>query len=332
MMDEKLLQRLQAGGTVLVLVSYFMPWASVATPLGSLEVRGLYVDFAWAIPILAIIHLIVQFARFNMTSLGLPDNSAFVLDSAWKGIPFVCLAFFTWYGAAFVFRGIGAGPAVFGTSLESVISAGLDYGFWIGTIGAVLTVLSVGLGNQEIQKFASLGAVIAILVVLASIGIARINSSREGQNPTGTAAAISAVPAPSPPMRPPESALNSAPYVTITKVTGNVLPKDIEESRFSDAITISPVFKNVGTKTIVGLQGRISMVDGFGKEVYGFNFRADDKLAPREESTGDYRFEGNQFEDDDPYHKMLPLLQGGTAKYRWTISRIAFDDGTVLPK
>jgi hypothetical protein len=55
-------------------------------------------------------------------------------------------------------------------------------------------------------------------------------------------------------------------------------------------------------------------------------------MPPGGNSSGGYRFEGNQFEDDDPYHKMQPLIDGGTAKYKCVIARIAFDDSTVLPK
>jgi len=83
----------------------------------------------------------------------------------------------------------------------------------------------------------------------------------------------------------------------------------------------------------VGLRGYLSVIDGFGKEVYGFTFRDDDKILPGHDSgRGGYSFEENQFEDDDPYHKMVPLIDAGTAKYAARITRIAFEDGTVLPK
>jgi hypothetical protein len=74
-MDEKLLRRVQALGAVLIGIAYFLPWANIISPLGSIEVRGLYVDYAWILLILAILHLLLQFARFNTAALGLPDSS-----------------------------------------------------------------------------------------------------------------------------------------------------------------------------------------------------------------------------------------------------------------
>jgi hypothetical protein len=44
-----------------------------------------------------------------------------------------------------------------------------------------------------------------------------------------------------------------------------------------------------------------------------------------------YNFDENQFDDNDPYHKMVSLIDAGTAKYSARITHIAFEDGTVLP-
>ena len=77
----------------------------------------------------------------------------------------------------------------------------------------------------------------------------------------------------------------------------------------------------------------MSVIDGFGKEVYAFNFRDDDKILPGHDSgRGGFSFEENQFDEDDPYHRMEPLVDAGTAKYSIQIRQIAFQDGTVLPK
>jgi hypothetical protein len=332
-MDEKLLTRIQAVAVVLVCLAYFLPWASVMTPLGSIEMRGLYVDYAWVLLLLAVVHLLVQFARLNMSALGISTNAVATLDRLWKGLPFAFLAFFAWYASTFFLRDSNlSAPAFspFGISVASLARAGLDYGFWLGALGAVVAVAMVGLLSMEFRKFATIGTITVILAVGTAFAIVKAGSSIATSSGPATAAAETGVPAPSPP--PTEVLFDATPYVTISKISGTVLLKDINASRFSDMIIVSPVFKNIGSKTIVGLQGRISMLDGFGKEVYGFNFRADNKLAVGEESTGGYQFEGNQFEDDDPYHKMLPLLTGGTAKYSSQVTRIAFADGTVLPK
>jgi hypothetical protein len=144
-----------------------------------------------------------------------------------------------------------------------------------------------------------------------------MGSSAEAPGPTG----------------PSEPNLDSSPYVQLTSISATRLAKDYEASRYSDSVVISPVFKNVGSRTIVGLRGYLSVLDAFGNEVYGFNFRNDDKILPGHDSgPGGYSFEENQFDEEDPYHKMVPLIDAGTAKYTTRITQIAFDDGSVLPK
>lgn len=332
-MDEKLLNRLQAAGGILVCAAYFLPWASIMSPLGSIEVRGLYIDYAWVILILAVLHLLVQFARLNKTALGLPNEFSRGVDIVWLIVPFVFVAFFSWYGAGFVFRDTasGARASFLGVTVESTVRAGLDYGFWIGALGTLFSITGVGLISKRMKLIATYGAIVAVAVSALAFGLSMVG---RGAQPSLTPQAAFTAPLPSPaaPDTPPEPTFDASPYVVVTKVTGTQIPKDLDANRFADSIVISPVFKNVGTKTIVGIQGRISVLDGFGKEVYGFSFRDDDKIAPGASSNADYNFEGNQFEDDDPYHKMLPVISGGTVKYSSRVSRIAFDDGTVLPK
>ena len=69
-MDEKLLRRVQATGAILIGIAYFLPWASIMSPLGSVELRGLYVDYAWILLVLAILHLLLQFARVEQRCAG----------------------------------------------------------------------------------------------------------------------------------------------------------------------------------------------------------------------------------------------------------------------
>jgi hypothetical protein len=126
----------------------------------------------------------------------------------------------------------------------------------------------------------------------------------------------------------------ASPYVQLSSITAKRLDKDYEVNRYSNSVLILPVFTNVGSGTIVGLRGHLSVLDGFGEEVFGFNFRADDKLLPGHDSdrSGGYCFEENQYEDDNPYLKIVPLIDAGTAKYTVRITKIAFEDGTILPK
>ena len=103
-MDEKLLRRVQAVGGILICFAYFLPWASIISPFGAVEFRGLYVDYAWILLVLAILHLLLQFARVNRDALGLPDSSLRYMEPVWRLMPFVFVAFFAWYGASFGFN------------------------------------------------------------------------------------------------------------------------------------------------------------------------------------------------------------------------------------
>ena len=340
-MDEKLLRRVEVVGAMLVAIAYFLPWASIMSPLGSIELRGLYVDYAWMLLILAILHLLLQFARLNKDSLGLPASSLRYMEAIWRLIPFVFVAFFAWYGASFGFNARNASSeghaTAFGTSVDSIVKASLDYGYWIGACGAVLLVASVGLLSKQGRKFASYAAVVAIATVGLAFGLSRpgkqvkqtaISASPDGSaNMRGTTADSPA------PTSSAEPDFDSSPYIQLTSISAKRLAKDYEASRYSNSVVVSPVFRNIGSGIIVGLRGRLAVIDGFGKEVYGFNFRADDKILPGHDSgRGGYSFDENQFEDNDPYHKMVPLVEAGTAKYTARITHIAFEDGTVLPK
>jgi len=340
-MDEKLLRRVQAVGPIMIVIAYFLPWASIMSPLGSIELRGVFVDYAWILLILAILHLALQFARSNKDALGLPDSALGYVEVIGRVVPLVFVAFFAWYGANFGFNvhnGLsGKQATLFGTSVDSIVKAGLDYGYWVGVCGAVLLITSVGLLNKQWQKFVGIAGVIAIASVGLAFGFSRpgkqirqtaISASPEGSASLGGTTADAPAPTNST-----EPDFDSSPYIQLTSISATRLAKDYEASRYSNSVVISPAFRNVGSNTIVGLRGRLAVIDGFGKEVYGFNFRADDKILPGHDSgRGGYSFEENQFVPDDPYHKMVPLIEARTAKYTARITHIAFEDGTVLPK
>ncbi len=328
-MDEKLLRRLQFGAVGTAILAYFLPWASVLSPLGSLDIRGLYIDYAWVVLLLAVIHLALQFALKEWPRLGLADDSRKYPTIAWKIIPFVLLAFFLWYGLSFAFAGTGIAH-VLGGSLDlegaSGVRAGLDYGYWIGAAGVAVLVVTSGIIVGSLRRFTAF----AIFVCIGAAGLAFV-TSRHGKSapPNAALATTTTSPEATAPAQP--QSFDSSPYVRLASISGKILEENDEIERFHNQIVISPVFHNVGTRTVVGMRGHIAVVDGFGKPVYSFGFRFDDKLLPGKDSSGGYNFDENQFEDDDPYHRMFPLVQAGTAKYSVQIDSIAFDGGSVLP-
>jgi hypothetical protein len=340
-MNDKLLRRMQALGGILIGLAYFLPWASIISPFGSIGFRGLYVDYAWIVLILVILHLVLQFTRAYRDALGLPDSSVGHMEIAWRAIPFVLVGFFAWYGASFGLNAhslsLGKQANIFGTSVDSVVKAGLDYGYWLGVCGTALLIVSVGMISRQVKMFVGYAAV----VVIAASGVV-FGFSPMGKQVQQTATITSTMQSPGvkgtsddppPSGNSAEPDFDSSPYVQLASISAKRLAKDYDASRYRNSVVISPIFRNVGSHAIVGLQGRVSIIDGFGKEVYGFNFRDDSKILPGHESgLGGYSFEENQFEDDDPYHKMAALVNAGTAKYAARIAQIAFEDGTVLPK
>lgn len=337
-MSEDFLRRAQATGAALIGFGYFLPWASILAPYGSIQIRGLYVDYAWVLLVLAVFHLLAQFIHHHWGVLGLPESWQRHVTSSLRFLPFVLIVFFTWYGVSFALSAHSAATSgnatLFGTEVTSAARAGLDYGYWIGLCGSVVLLLSVGLTVKQSRNFATL----ALVSVAATAGIAfgfslpskqvRARMPATTTNSSRSEEATSATEAP-----PVEPDLDPSPYVQVVSINGTHSSKNYAASRFSDTATVSVVFKNVSDRTIVGLRGRLSVLDGFGKEVYGFGFRDDDKLLPGKESRrgSGYQFEDNQFIDDQPYDKILPLIVGGTAKYHARVTRIAFEDGTVLP-
>jgi hypothetical protein len=334
MKDEKLLRRLEAAGAALVVVAYFLPWASIVSPFGSIQVRGLYVDYAWIVLVMAVGFLLVHLAQPRREALGLPESSQPYLNWYQKLVPFVLIAAAAWYGASYGFNvraATGGGSAaLFGMEVSAVVRAGLDYGFWILASGAFLLLVSAGLRLEQLPRFLGVGLAIVAIVSAIALGLSMPRDEADSGHVESTAGAAVQD---AKPERKPVPDFDATPYVEVVSVTGSHHPKNITAGRFSSYVAISPVFKNLSGKTIVGLRGRISVQDGFAREVYSFTFRDDDKLPSGRQSRprGGYSFEDNQFMHDEPYDKLVNLVTAGTARYTATVTEIAFDDGTVLP-
>ena len=228
-MDERLLRRVQAISALLIGVAHFLPWASIMSPLGSVELRGLYVDYAWILLVLALSHLLLQFARLNRDALGLPDSSLKYMEAPWRLMPFVFVAFFAWYGASFGFNAhnasSGAHATLFGISVDPIVKAGLDYGYWVGACGAVVLIASVGLASKQVQVFVGSAAV----VVIATIALA-FRFSRPGKQVQQTAVRVSpegsagrSGTSAEPPAPTTEPDFDSSPYVQLTSISARRL-------------------------------------------------------------------------------------------------------------
>ena len=150
-----------------------------------------------------------------------------------------------------------------------MVKAGLDYGYWIGACGAVLLIASVGMVSKHVRLFVGYAAVVAIAAAGLAFGFSRtgkqVQQTATMVSPEGSANLSGASADASPPTNSTEPDFDYSPYVQLASISARRLAKDYEASRYSNSVVISPVFRNVGSNTIVGLQGRLSVIDGFGK-------------------------------------------------------------------
>ncbi len=334
-MDEKLNRRLQIAGATAIAVSYFLPWASIMSPFGSIQIKGLYIDYAWVLLVCALLHLGVQFASTSREALGLPENAQRYLTFLHRIVPLLITGFIAWQGAWFAFNARSSSTrTIFGNEMTSAVRAGLDYGYWIAVCGVLLLVVAVAASIKQLPRFST--AVVGIVLVATAIAFG-LSRNREKSVPTAASNPVPVVrdtdAKDTETARPTMPEFDSSPFLQTVAIKARVLGKDYEASRYRSEIVITPTFRNVSQKTIVGIRGRITMLDGFNREVYSFGFRDDDKLAAGAESrrSGGYSFEDNELEDDDPFSKMYPLVNADTAKYRLAVLEIAFSDGTVMP-
>jgi hypothetical protein len=331
-MDEKLNRRLQLAGSAAVAVSYFLPWASIMSPMGSIQLKGLYIDYSWALLVVALAHIAIQFAAANREAFGIPESALKYTTAAHRILPFTLAGFVAWQGAWFAFNvRRSTGATLFGTEIGSMVKAGLDYGYWLGACGALLLVVMVAVSAKQFVKYGVALVGIVAITVGVSFGMTRLDK----RNSTIVAGGVSTVTPTTDPSNSQSTApeFDSSPYLQTVSVKARVYGKDYDASRYRPEIVITPKFRNVSGKMIVGIRGRIAVVDAFGRDVFSFGFRDDDKLAAGTESPGrgGYTFEDNEFEDDDAFSKMYPLVSADNAKYTVKITELAFSDGTILP-
>jgi hypothetical protein len=78
---------------------------------------------------------------------------------------------------------------------------------------------------------------------------------------------------------------------------------------------VALTFRNLTDKTITGLRGRVTFLDGFGKLFTNSVSSIMTRSHPNPKKAAARNFDHNQFEDDNPYSKMYPRINVDTAKY-----------------
>jgi hypothetical protein len=119
---------------------------SILTPLGSVEIKGQFLDYAWVLVVLSILFLLLIFASKNSENLGIRPELLSKLSIAEGIIPFALFGFVVWAGANFEFlQRQRTLPTLFGADLSEYIRAGLDYGYWLAmaSVSAMLATLTI---------------------------------------------------------------------------------------------------------------------------------------------------------------------------------------------
>jgi hypothetical protein len=68
--------------------------------------------------------------------------------------------------------------------------------------------------------------------------------------------------------------------LVVTVVNKTFLPKDPEQERYEDYISLAFAYRNKGTRTITAFQGDVTFFDAFGDTIYSAHLKVDGPLRP----------------------------------------------------
>jgi len=105
-----------------------------------------------------------------------------------------------------------------------------------------------------------------------------------------------------------------------------------DDKEYDKAIGLYWSYTNLTDKKIIGVEITTEVVNAFGKVVYSDTHEDEHVIEPNEEETRGhgYIFSDNQFIHDQPYDRFLSMVNNGTAKFNTKISKVIFEDGSIL--
>lgn len=115
--------------------------------------------------------------------------------------------------------------------------------------------------------------------------------------------------------------------VTVTVIEKKLLPINYEARRFSEEQFFKLGFENKSGKDIAGIQGEVTFIDIFDKEVGSFTFSYDHGIKAGEIATWEGARQYNQFL---PEHQALANLESGKYTTKFKPEMIVFSDGTKM--
>jgi hypothetical protein len=301
--------------------SFFLPWASVG--FGDLQLKGQYFDYSWVAILAAVLLFTIEIALANKQDLAIAEAWQPKMERVQNTLPFLHLSYVVAVLVSVLFSDLHAIQMV-------------SYGYWLAILSALSLIWLLGARGNVLKKFLALAVIVTAATVGITYGWMHYQNTKAVSHPTGsdsgTSSSSGVDTGNAPTSVPNPSALDATPYIKVTSVIGKTFEKNVEAERFSDSLEIVLGLQNISDKTITGIRGRVTVSDAFNKEAYSFTFKDDDKIAPQLNTHAAYSFDHNQFEDDDPYSKMINTVQADTAKYQVQITNIAFSDGTTLPQ
>lgn len=101
---------------------------------------------------------------------------------------------------------------------------------------------------------------------------------------------------------------------------------------YSQSIGLFIHYKNQTGRKVIGILIHVVIYNAFGKEVLSQTYEDETVLQPNErlKNSTYYKFEDNEFINDEPYDRMWKMADSGTAKIKTKILKVIFEDGTVL--
>ena len=104
------------------------------------------------------------------------------------------------------------------------------------------------------------------------------------------------------------------------------------ESQKIRAVRCMPRFENVQPKTILGIKFSATFVNSFGDTIYEFSSIHENKLNYKEYTTTTLSFAFKEMldRDNEPFEKLLPLVESENATISIVVDSISFEDRTIV--
>lgn len=99
------------------------------------------------------------------------------------------------------------------------------------------------------------------------------------------------------------------------------------------SIRFMPRFKNISGKTITAIKFNTQFIDPFGDEIYALKGGSSEERIKPGKISGNrmfYKWEDNQFINDEPYDKLLTSVTNQTGKIQTQIKIVVFEDGELI--